>query len=123
MTGTQPGGDLTTVVTANEFFSTLWINESSGEGEFRRLDMDSVSMPVFIDTSLPTQLDIGDWTRKTLDIRSLAPSTDLFELTWINRVPTEVEPSVSKISPWLLLLLGENQCSNNNSGDGLECDN
>ncbi len=94
MSGAQTDGHLRTVVSANEFFSTLWINEIAGVGEFRRLELESTS-PVFDDISLPTELNVADWSRKTLDIRSLAPNIELFDFTEINKIPALASGLVS----------------------------
>jgi hypothetical protein len=88
LSGAQTEGHLKILISANDFFSTLWITEiaEGGVGEWMRLELESTSA-VFGDTSLPTELDIADWSRKNLDIRSLAPNANLFELTEINNIP------------------------------------
>lgn len=109
MSGAQTEGHIRTVVTANEFFSGLWINEVSegGVGEFDRLYLDSISTPVFDDSSLPTELNVADWPRKDLEIRSHAPNANLFELTEINVIPPADEPAVSKVPIAIIVILGE----------------
>jgi hypothetical protein len=85
ISGEQMDGNLLTRVSSNEFFSSLSLNEIQGPGEFMHLDLESTSQ-VFADDSLPTQLDLADWSRKLLDIRSLLPTAELFELTMIQKV-------------------------------------
>ena len=108
MSGAQTDGHLRTVVSANEFFSTLWINEIAGVGEFRRLELESTS-PVFDDISLPTELNVADWSRKNLDIRSLAPNANLFDLTEINKIPPTAGPAANKVPVSIFILLGEDK--------------
>ncbi len=87
LSGAQTEGHLKTSISDNVFFSALRITEiaEGGVGEWTRLELESTSA-VFGDTSLPTELDVGDWSRKNLDIRSLAPNVNLFELTEINNI-------------------------------------
>ena len=109
MSGAQTDGHLRTVVSANEFFSTLRINEIAGVGEVRWLDLDSITTPVFDNISLPTDLNVADWPRKYLFIPSLGPNAIPFDLTEINKIPPAVGPPAGKVPIAIFILLGDDE--------------
>jgi len=87
LSGEQTEGHIRSVVCISQPGSLLWMNEVSqgGVGEFRRLQLESTLTPVFNDKSLPTELNVGDWPTKQLDVRSLSGGFGLFDLTAIDR--------------------------------------
>jgi hypothetical protein len=83
LSGEQTEGNIITIVATNQFYSTFWMRERADVGEYELINLESTST-VFIDTSLPTQLNVADWDKfNILDIRRLTGSENLFEFTKI----------------------------------------